>query len=448
MYEKTPAHSGLSGLRGWRILLSVLLLVIGIQIFAGAHTVQAASNGFRITSENGKKVAYYYKNGKKLKNSFLNLSGKKYYFDENGRQVTGWQKGKTGGYIRYFYNKAGAEGFMATGFLKDSEGNIRYFDLKSGLMTRGWLELEDGWRYFDTKTGIQFRGIRKVDKYYYYFVGSPNYKKNGIRCQSGFRVMGDVTYYFDPDDGHAHVGWLTKDGKKYYFNNKGVMYHDTVMTISGKKYQIASDGVCTLYNTAPAAVQEDGKSYSYTDKGSYVVVYDPIRNRNWNLVTEFKTDLGIANGEATDRDILAALVEAEAGSTGLIGMEAVALTVLNRTIDRYFPSEVRYVVYQECNSSHIPGHSVVRYPVSDPWLNMRLKGTFYNKELAYKAVDEAYRVFNAFVKNGEDRVIPGFNDGKDMNFKYFMTPAAFKAAGLRCESYTWNNMTFFVDWPL
>ena len=63
MYEKTPAHSGLSGLRGWRILLSVLLLVIGIQIFAGAHTVQAASNGFRITSENGKKVAYYYKNG-------------------------------------------------------------------------------------------------------------------------------------------------------------------------------------------------------------------------------------------------------------------------------------------------------------------------------------------------------------------------------------------------
>ena len=220
---------------------------------------------------------------------------------------------------------------------------------------------------------------------------------------------------------------------------------------SGWAAIIAAKSGCpdvTAADAAPAAVQEDGKSYSYTDKGSYVVVYDPIRNRNWNLVTEFKTDLGVANGEATDRDILAALVEAEAGSTGLIGMEAVALTVLNRTIDRYFPSEVRYVVYQECNSSHVPGHSVVRYPVSDPWLNMRLKGTFYNKELAYKAVDEAYRVFNAFVKNGEDRVIPGFNDGKDMNFKYFMTPAAFKAAGLRCESYTWNNMTFFVDWPL
>lgn len=445
MYEKTVTHCQAFRLRGLKLFVMVLLLVFGFSLTAGARNVSAATtNGFKIVSENGKKVCYYYKKGVPVKNSFVTIKTRKYYFDEKGHQVIGWQKDENGEKIRYFANKLGSLGYMYTGFKKYSNGSVRYFDPSTGMMAKGWLTLSDGKRYFKASNGLLYTGLKKVGGAYYYFKANSNKKKSGIMYTKGFVTISGKKYFFQKS-GKARTGWLTSKGLNYYFDKSGAMYTDTVITVDGVKYLVDSKGVCSEFIPQQTG---SGKAYTYEDRGAYVVVKDEIRNRSWNLVSEFKTDLGVANGQASDRDILAALVESEAGCTGLIGMEAVALTVLNRTIHPYFPSEVRYVVYQECNSSHTPGHSVVRYPVSDPWMNRRLKGGFDNKALAYQAVDEAYRIFNNYLTNGSPRVIEGLNEGKDFNYKYFMTPASFKALGLKCESFTWNNMTFFVDWPL
>ena len=48
------------------------------------------------------------------------------------------------------------------------------------------------------------------------------------------------------------------------------------------------------------------------------------------------------------------LCEAEAGNQGKIGMEAVALCVLNRTIksDKEFPSTIRGVIYENIGKQY------------------------------------------------------------------------------------------------
>ena len=50
---------------------------------------------------------------------------------------------------------------------------------------------------------------------------------------------------------------------------------------------------------------------------------------------EFLEHPGIADGKVSDLDLLAAVCDAEAGDQGVVGMEAVALCVLNCTIDHY-----------------------------------------------------------------------------------------------------------------
>ncbi len=74
--------------------------------------------------------------------------------------------------------------------------------------------------------------------------------------------------------------------------------------------------------------------------------YDEKRGRNFTIMKELKSHPGVADGTKSDLDILAAVCEAEAGDQGIAGMKAVALCLLNRTLDKEFPSSVRYVLYQ------------------------------------------------------------------------------------------------------
>mgnify|MGYP000529662869 CR=1 FL=1 len=59
----------------------------------------------------------------------------------------------------YLYAKSGV---AATGFVKDSKGNIRYFS-KTGIMATGWLTSSSGVkRYFDTTSKTATNGIMAV----------------------------------------------------------------------------------------------------------------------------------------------------------------------------------------------------------------------------------------------------------------------------------------------
>ena len=227
-------------------------------------------------------------------------------------------------------------------------------------------------------------GLEKVDDDYYYFS-----KSTGVRYQKGFGTVGSKKYYFDPSDGKAKTGWLTLDGKKYYFNDAGVMLADTIAAIDGTTYRFDSNGVATKTS-----------SDNYTIDGNYVKVYDAKNGKYYYMEKQFIQHPGIADGTVSDLDLLAAVCDAEAGDQGVIGMEAVALCVLNCTIDEYkeFPSQIRYVVYQ--------GKPTQYAVVTDGALLKRLNGQFEDRTNAYAAAKAAMEMFNDYVNRGTKRSLP------------------------------------------
>lgn len=458
-----------------RILLMSALFML---VFGSTGVSAAQKTGF--VTEKGK--SYYIKKDGSKQKGWLELNGKKYYFDKKtGVQLKGWAKNSKGQVIRYFSKGSGV---MAEGFLKDSKGITRYFEPKTGLLARGFKEIKgktyyftsgvgammtgwaedskgqkryfsksgkmatgwlknskDQYRYFNTKNGVMYVGLKKIESYYYYFD-----KKTGLRYQKGFLEVDGKTYYFSKSNGKAQTKWLELDGKKYYFDKTGVMYKNTTFELGGKKYSADGNGVVT-----EVTASEGNGKYQYTvhsEYGGYVKAYDPQNGRYYYLAKEFATHSGVANGEKTDRDLLAAICEAEAGDQGLIGMEAVALCILNRTIEptREFPSDIRMVLYEQGNPKYYkyPQYS----PVRNGALLERLNGNYYNKTLAYQAADEALEIFEDYVKFKKPRTLKGF-DRKDFNFMYFMMEDSFWKQPLdfkKVDNFLYKDHMFFVDW--
>ena len=444
---------------------SCLLLSVIAVFVLGCFSVSAATKTGFVT-ENG-KTYYINKDGSRQK-GWLELNGRKYYFNRTtGVQLKGWAKDSSGKVIRYFTKGAG---YMVTGNLKDSKGNIRYFDEKTGLLTRGWRTdakgykyyyysgsgvMATGWvqdkksqrryfskadgrmltgwvensagnyRYFHPTSGILYVGLQKVGEDYYYFS-----KTTGIRYEKGFGTVGNKKYYFDKKTGKMKTGWLEEDGKKYYFESSGAMVVSDVRAIDGATYKFDENGVASKVDS------------NYVIDGKYVKVFDAKNNKWYYMEKEFLEHPGIADGTVSDLDLLAAVCDAEAGDQGLVGMEAVALCVLNCTVDKYkeFPSQIRYVVYQGK-----PNQYAV---VIDGALIKRLKGQFEDRTNAYAAAKAAMAMFNDYVNKGTARTLPGFKK-KDFDYKFFMTPTAFWAQNLnfsKLDYEQYKGHMFFVDW--
>ena len=444
---------------------SCLLLSVIAVFVLGCFSVSAATKTGFVT-ENG-KTYYINKDGSRQK-GWLELNGRKYYFNRTtGVQLKGWAKDSSGKVIRYFTKGAG---YMVTGNLKDSKGNIRYFDEKTGLLTRGWRTdakgykyyyysgsgvMATGWvqdkksqrryfskangrmltgwvensagnyRYFHPTSGILYVGLQKMGEDYYYFS-----KTTGIRYEKGFGTVGSKKYYFDKKTGKMKTGWLEEDGKKYYFESSGAMVVNDVRAIDGATYKFDENGVASKVDS------------NYVIDGKYVKVFDAKNNKWYYMEKEFLEHPGIADGTVSDLDLLAAVCDAEAGDQGLVGMEAVALCVLNCTVDKYkeFPSQIRYVVYQGK-----PNQYAV---VIDGALIKRLKGQFEDRTNAYAAAKAAMAMFNDYVNKGTARTLPGIKK-KDFDYKFFMTPQAFWAQNLnfsKLDYEQYKGHMFFVDW--
>ena len=444
---------------------SCLLLSVIAVFVLGCFSVSAATKTGFVT-ENG-KTYYINKDGSRQK-GWLELNGRKYYFNRTtGVQLKGWAKDSSGKVIRYFTKGAG---YMVTGNLKDSKGNIRYFDEKTGLLTRGWRTdakgykyyyysgsgvMATGWvqdkklqrryfskangrmltgwvensagnyRYFHPTSGILYVGLQKVGEDYYYFS-----KTTGLRYEKGFGTVGSKKYYFDKKTGKMKTGWLEEDGKKYYFESSGAMVVNDVRAIDGATYKFDENGVASKVDS------------NYVIDGKYVKVFDAKNNKWYYMEKEFLEHPGIADGTVSDLDLLAAVCDAEAGDQGLVGMEAVALCVLNCTVDKYkeFPSQIRYVVYQGK-----PNQYAV---VIDGALIKRLKGQFEDRTNAYAAAKAAMAMFNDYINKGTARTLPGFKK-KDFDYKFFMTPQAFWAQNLnfsKLDYEQYKGHMFFVDW--
>ena len=409
-------------------LILVALLFTGCMFLSNSTTdVQAATAGFKTI---GGKTYYIKSDGSKQK-GWLTLGKYKYYFNKTtGVQVKGWLS-VSGKKTYYFTSKKGA---MVTGWMTDSKKHKRYFNPKTGKLTRGWMKNSKGQKYYFTSgEGVMATGWMKNSKgQKRYF-----YSNSGVMATGWLKnTSKNITYYFDTDTGYMYTGLNRISGKLYYFKSNGVMAVSTTVSVNGVTYSISATGVATAKTSKPNVNVSNGN----------VKVYDTTNSRYYTMVKEYKSHPGIANGKTTDEALLAALCEAEAGNQGKIGMEAVALCVLNRTIksDKEFPSTIRGVIYENIGSSTTPQYSVVR----DGALAKRLKGTFENRTLAYQAAREAMTIFNNYVKTGKARTLSGFKK-KDFNYMYFMMNSAFKKQPLtfsKVEYEVYKDHTSFVDW--
>lgn len=430
-------------------LMLVCLLLAGCAFFSHSATeVQAATAGFKTV---GGKTYYIKSDGSKQK-GWLTLGKYKYYFNKTtGVQVKGWLN-VNGQKTYYFTSQKGA---MVTGWLTDSRKRKRYFDPKTGKLTRGWMKNSKGKKYYFTSgEGIMATGWLKNSK------GQKRYfhRTSGVMATGWLKnTSKNISYYFDPETGYMTTGWRRISGKKYYFSTSNGSMATGLKTIDGKKYYFKTDGSMAVSTT----VTVSGVTYTISSTGVATVktshsnqnlsngnvkVYDTQNSRYYTMVKEYKTHPGIANGKTTDEALLAALCESEAGDQGKIGMEAVALCVLNRTIkkDKEFPSTVRGVIYESMVNGTYPQYSVVR----DGALLKRLNGNFENRTLAYQAAKKAMTIFNNYVKNGKSRTLTGFKQ-KDFNYMYFMMNSSFKKQPLtfsKVKYEVYKDHTFFVDW--
>lgn len=430
-------------------LMLVCLLLAGCAFFSHSATeVQAATAGFKTV---GGKTYYIKSDGSKQK-GWLTLGKYKYYFNKTtGVQVKGWLN-VNGQKTYYFTSQKGA---MVTGWLTDSRKRKRYFNPKTGKLTRGWMKNSKGEKYYFTSgEGIMATGWLKNSK------GQKRYfhSTSGVMATGWLKnTSKNISYYFDPETGYMTTGWRRISGKKYYFSTSNGSMATGLKTIDGKKYYFKTDGSMAVSTT----VTVSGVTYTISSTGVATVktshsnqnlsngnvkVYDTQNSRYYTMVKEYKTHPGIANGKTTDKALLAALCESEAGDQGKIGMEAVALCVLNRTIkkDKEFPSTVRGVIYESMVNGTYPQYSVVR----DGALLKRLNGNFENRTLAYQAAKEAMTIFNNYVKNGKSRTLTGFKQ-KDFNYMYFMMNSSFKKQPLtfsKVKYEVYKDHTFFVDW--
>jgi glucan-binding YG repeat protein/GH25 family lysozyme M1 (1,4-beta-N-acetylmuramidase) len=146
------------------------------------------------------------------KAGWVERAGKRYYFDELGRKVTGRQR-----YV---------------------DGNIYLFE-PSGAAFDGQIQMESAYYYFDAVLGMLHNAEKQIDEKWFFFGA------DGKRFLNGWFTLPDARrVYYDGDNGML-FGEQEIDGKSYFLNTStGDMQTGTLYYL-GFKYTIGEDGVIT-----------------------------------------------------------------------------------------------------------------------------------------------------------------------------------------------------------
>ena len=436
-------------------------------------------------------VWYYMSAGGQMQTGWQRIGGSWYYLDEEGKMQIGWQKV---GSIWYYMNGSGQ---MLTGwqylngvwYYMDGSGHMLtgwayvngawYYMNESGRMLTGWQLIGGSWYYLDG-SGHMLTGWQQIGGTYYYLQPSgamaadtwigdwyvddsgawiEGKKKvfeegwintnglwwyqyeDGSYAKSGWKAIGGKEYYFD-DAGWMQVGWLKQNGTWYYLNSDGSKAYDQWIGKTGvggyyiNKYgRMVADGQYSL-DYSIYTFDENGKCTGRENR--YVTMKDPINGKNYLLERQIQTD-----PQVSDDELLAAAVYAEAGNQKMPGMTGVALVMLNRCVSSEYPSSVRFMLYQNQQFEVARNGTLTRH------LN-NINSSYLDD--AKEAVAAARAIMEDYQKNGTPRTVEGLTmpEGKtDFDYMGFMTPAAFKNAGLDWEAtdaFTYMNTTFYTRW--
>ena len=212
------------------------------------------------------------------------INGKKYDFDSNGvctnysnpTSVSGFctVSANDKGYIALrsdeditFY--VGSDGVMYRNKWLNSNGSWYYFD-KDGIMLhsddqiidgksysfdkygkcsdhdgqtyKGWYQSKSGSWHYYGDDGKLYTGWRKINNKWYYFM-----QTSGIMTKCGLKILletGKTTdiYYFG-DDGDMKTGWIQAKHGWYYAGSDGLVYRNKWLNSNGKWYYFDTSGI-------------------------------------------------------------------------------------------------------------------------------------------------------------------------------------------------------------
>lgn len=140
----------------------------------------------------------FVKDGVYITNSFEDIDGQKYYFDENGNKVTGF---KTIGTEAYYFNESGV-----------LQSNMQmHYDESTGL-TLYSLKKENGQVHYYLENGMEYNGMAHLNGKIYYF-------ENGVQSFGEKQVNGN--WYNFKKDGTLSVGFVNFGNSAKYYDNLG-----------------------------------------------------------------------------------------------------------------------------------------------------------------------------------------------------------------------------------
>ena len=140
----------------------------------------------------------FVKDGVYVSNSFEDIDGQKYYFDETGNKVTGI---KTIGTDAYYFNESGVLQSNMQKNQDSSTGTILYS-----------LKKEDGQVHYYLENGLAFNGMTHLNGKIYYF-------ENGVQSFGEKQVNGN--WYNFKNDGTLSVGFVNFGSSAKYYDNFG-----------------------------------------------------------------------------------------------------------------------------------------------------------------------------------------------------------------------------------
>lgn len=163
----------------------------------------------------------FVKDGSYVTNSFEDIDGQKYYFDENGNKVTGFN---TIGTDAYYFNESGV-----------LQSNMqKHQDLGTGTILYSLMK-EDGQVHYYLENGMEYNGMTHLDGKIYYF-------ENGVQSFGDKLVNGN--WYNFKKDGTLSVGFVNVGNSSKYYDNAGRRQQGTFQ-VDKVTYETDSNGLIT-----------------------------------------------------------------------------------------------------------------------------------------------------------------------------------------------------------
>lgn len=215
----------------------------------------------------------FVKDGVYVTNSFEDIDGQKYYFDENGNKVTGF---KTIGTDAYYFNESGVLQLNMQMHHDESTGNVLYS-----------LKKEDGKVHYYLENGMEFNGMTHVDGKIYYF-------ENGVPSFGEKQVNGN--WYNFRNDGTLSVGFVNVGSSAKYYDNFGKRLQGTFQ-IDKVTYNTDNNGLITKasWNGVSYYCQRDNRwawsvygNYTFASSGcvptTAAMIVDTLKGTNYTPI--------------------------------------------------------------------------------------------------------------------------------------------------------------------